>query len=134
MYLGEVVEIAETGELFTSPQHPYTKALLEAIPEPEPDLARQREALTGEVPSPIEPPSGCSFHPRCPAATDECRRTDPVLESIDGASAGHHTACIHVDEFEPHTGIRTDDAIDQRYSVEQFDHAEGAAATDGGGE
>jgi peptide/nickel transport system ATP-binding protein/oligopeptide transport system ATP-binding protein len=132
MYLGEVVEIAETGELFTSPQHPYTRALLEAIPEPEPELARQREALTGEVPSPIDPPSGCSFHPRCPAATEECRHTDPALESIDGASAGHHTACIHVDEFEPHTGIRTDDAIDQRYSIEQFDHAESAAATDGG--
>ncbi|WP_458209250.1 ABC transporter ATP-binding protein [Haladaptatus sp. NG-SE-30] len=132
MYLGEIVEIAETDELFDNPQHPYTQALLEAIPEPVPELARQREVLSGEVPSPIEPPSGCSFHPRCPKATKECRDIDPTLEQVEGATSGHRAACIHVERFEPGTGLAGDDvASNDRYSVESFEQA---TRTDGGTE
>ncbi|WP_266075764.1 ABC transporter ATP-binding protein [Haladaptatus caseinilyticus] len=133
MYLGEIVEIAETDELFASPQHPYTRALLSAIPEPDPVLARQREVLSGEVPSPIDPPSGCSFHPRCPNATEECRSVDPALEQVDGGTEGHHAACVHVTAFESETGIATDEvAIDERYSIDSFPHANGVGggATD----
>ncbi|WP_458188453.1 ABC transporter ATP-binding protein [Haladaptatus sp. NG-WS-4] len=130
MYLGEIVEIAQTDELFDSPQHPYTWSLLEAIPEPVPELARQRKVLSGEVPSPIDPPSGCSFHPRCPMATEECKRVNPELEQVDGATDDHHAACIHVERFEPGTGLAANDGTaDQRYSVESFDHA---ARSDGG--
>lgn len=123
MYLGEVVEIAETEQLFASPQHPYTKALLEAIPEPEPEFAKQRKPLSGEVPSPIDPPSGCSFHPRCPDATDECSAVDPELEQVDGATTGHEAACIHVDGFNADSGIALGSVSKDRYAPENFPHA-----------
>lgn len=125
MYLGEIVEVAATEQLFSSPQHPYTKALLEAIPEPDPELARQRKPLSGEVPSPIDPPSGCSFHPRCPNATEECRSIDPDLVQVEGATDGHAAACIHAETFEPDSGITLESSMGDRYATENFLHADG---------
>ncbi|MEF8799644.1 MAG: oligopeptide/dipeptide ABC transporter ATP-binding protein [Halolamina sp.] len=122
MYLGEIVEIGPATEIFANPQHPYTKSLLNAIPEPVPELARQRSVLEGEVPSPIEPPSGCSFHPRCPDATEECTQIHPELEAVEGAVQGHSVSCIHVDEFVPDQGVRADaKAFDERFSIEGFE-------------
>ncbi|KAB1187488.1 MULTISPECIES: ABC transporter ATP-binding protein [Haloferax] len=134
MYLGEIVEIADADELFTNPQHPYTRALLQAIPQPVPELARQREVLEGEVPSPLDPPSGCSFNPRCPDATEECTTVDPTLDDVGGATGGHKAACIHVDEFDRGAGVESmKQAVDERFSIENFD-AEPALAADGSGE
>ncbi|QDO98661.1 ABC transporter ATP-binding protein [Ferrovibrio terrae] len=92
MYLGNIVEVAPAAELFARPQHPYTRALLSAIPVPQPGATRQRIILTGDVPSPINPPSGCRFHTRCPFATDLCRQTKPATETT---SEGHSVACHH---------------------------------------
>jgi peptide/nickel transport system ATP-binding protein/oligopeptide transport system ATP-binding protein len=132
MYLGEMVETADVGELFSNPQHPYTKSLLRAIPEPIPELARDREPLSGEIPSPMNPPSGCSFHPRCPAATKDCTEIDPVLEQVEGATAGHRAACIHVESFEKGGGVQVGetDKLTDRYSVENFEASETASADD----
>lgn len=82
MYLGKVVEIADRAELYRDPKHPYTQALLSAVPVPSPDAEAEREVmlLEGEVPSPLNPPTGCPFHPRCPQAHDACRRTMPPLK------------------------------------------------------
>jgi peptide/nickel transport system ATP-binding protein/oligopeptide transport system ATP-binding protein len=91
MYLGKVVEVGPTAEVFARPRHPYTQALLSAVPVADPERPRQRLPLAGEVPSPREVPPGCSFHPRCPRATAECRRTEPPLEG----EAGHEAACYH---------------------------------------
>ncbi len=90
MYLGSLVELAETKELFDHPLHPYTQALLSAIPEPDPTRRRQRIILTGDVPSPINPPSGCRFHTRCPIAHQVCREIAPPFAD---ASPGHPVAC-----------------------------------------
>src|SRR5579884_170480 len=90
MYLGSLVELAETKELFDHPLHPYTQALLSAIPEPDPTRRRQRIILTGDVPSPINPPSGCRFHTRCPIARQMCREIAPPFTE---ASPGHPVAC-----------------------------------------
>lgn len=97
MYLGKVVELAPAAELFSRPRHPYTRALLSARPVPDPDLtdSRQRIVLTGDLPSPTNPPSGCRFHPRCPKAQADCRVTDPPLVPVLGDSAVHPTACLH---------------------------------------
>jgi oligopeptide transport system ATP-binding protein len=90
MYLGKVVEIAEAKELIRDPKHPYTQALLSAIPVVDPASKRQRIVLAGDVPSPINPPSGCAFHPRCPAVQDICRVEMPPLREL---SPGHWVAC-----------------------------------------
>lgn len=93
MYLGKIVEMATAKDLYINPQHPYTKALLSAIPVPDPKPKAQRVILTGDVPSPISPPTGCHFHPRCPAAIDECKHRIPPLEE---KLPNHTAACIRV--------------------------------------
>ncbi len=92
MYLGRVVELAECDELFDNPLHPYTKALLAAVPVPDPAVEAERafQPVRGEVPSPINPPPGCVFHPRCPLAVDQCRRVRPELREL---RPGHWVAC-----------------------------------------
>lgn len=90
MYLGQLVEEAPTDELYANPLHPYTKALLSAVPVPNPAVKRERITLKGEVPSPLNPPSGCVFHTRCPHATDICKREVPVKKLV---SADHAVAC-----------------------------------------
>jgi peptide/nickel transport system ATP-binding protein len=89
MYLGQVVETAATRELWEAPMHPYTRALIDAIPHPD-GLGRLPEALTGEVPDPARPPTGCRFHPRCPFAFDRCPTDAPVLTQM---AAGRSVAC-----------------------------------------
>lgn len=90
MYLGKVVEIAEKKALFDTPLHPYTQALLSSIPVPDPDLKRERVILKGDVPSPIDPPSGCRFHTRCPFAVDKCKVEEPVLRELN---SNHFVSC-----------------------------------------
>jgi oligopeptide/dipeptide ABC transporter ATP-binding protein len=84
MYLGVLVEVASRVGLFATPRHPYTQALLSAAPIPDPSVQRRRRriVLSGEIPSPVNPPSGCRFHPRCPVAVDECARTVPPLRPV----------------------------------------------------
>ena len=93
MYLGHMVEMAERNEIYRNPIHPYTKALLSAVPIPDPvlDAQRERVLLTGEVPSPLNPPSGCVFHPRCPVANDTCSQILPDLREVE---TNHYSACI----------------------------------------
>jgi peptide/nickel transport system ATP-binding protein len=93
MYLGKIVEVAERQTLFARSHHPYTRALLSAVPVPDPTVKRQRMILTGDVPSPIRPPSGCRFHTRCPFAFDRCRQEEPPLQPV---ADGHLSAC-HLD-------------------------------------
>jgi peptide/nickel transport system ATP-binding protein/oligopeptide transport system ATP-binding protein len=90
MYLGRIVEMAPTRALFATPRHPYTRALLSAIPVPQPQVIRQREILAGDVPSPIDPPSGCRFHTRCPFVIDRCRQETPAMQPAGG---GQEVAC-----------------------------------------
>lgn len=90
MYLGKMVELTTREELFINPLHPYTQALLSAIPVPDPRIHRERIILKGDVPSPVNPPSGCRFHPRCPFAMDICKASQPEFKE---ASAGHFAAC-----------------------------------------
>jgi len=92
MYLGKVVETGHPAQLFNAPRHPYTHALVQATPVPDPSAKRTRIILKGEVPSPVNPPTGCRFHPRCDRATDECCTTEPELETIQD---GHSFACWH---------------------------------------
>ncbi|MCQ2005000.1 ABC transporter ATP-binding protein [Rhizobium sp. NRK18] len=84
MYLGSIVELADADALFAAPRHPYTQALISAIPQPKNRGKRQHIILTGEIPSPLDPPKGCKFSPRCPYATDKCRNERPALSTIDG--------------------------------------------------
>ncbi len=97
MYVGRMVELAETEELFTTPKHPYTAALLSAVPEPDPRLRSRRIVLQGEVANPAAPPSGCYFHPRCPHAVDVCRTQTPAWHEI---SPGHFVGCHRAHELQ----------------------------------
>jgi oligopeptide/dipeptide ABC transporter ATP-binding protein len=90
MYLGRIVEYTDKRTLFTSPQHPYTEALLSAVPIPDPTIKRKKIILQGDVPSPIKPPSGCHFHTRCPYAEEQCRVEVPTLKEI---APGHQVSC-----------------------------------------
>ena len=94
LYLGRIMEIAPSDRLYAAPKHPYTRALLSAIPEPDPDRPRQRQILKGDIPSPAAPPSGCVFRTRCPHAVDACAREVPTLEEVE---PGHFKACIRQD-------------------------------------
>jgi oligopeptide transport system ATP-binding protein len=96
MYLGKIVEMAEAEELYKNPQHPYTKALLSAIPVPDPRAVGNRVILRGDVPSPIHPPPGCHFNPRCPIAIEECRQIAPPLTA---KAPDHVAACIKVPDL-----------------------------------
>jgi peptide/nickel transport system ATP-binding protein/oligopeptide transport system ATP-binding protein len=97
MYLGKIVELTDKRTLFRDPQHPYTEALLSAVPVPDPKARRKRMILPGDVPSPITPPPGCRFHTRCPYAEERCRREEPAMKEV---RAGHWVAC-HLRDGKP---------------------------------
>lgn len=90
MYLGRMVELADSDVLYESPKHPYTKALLSAVPIPDPEYQQERKLLTGDLPSPANPPKGCAFHTRCSACMDICKTTRPTLQEVE---KGHYVAC-----------------------------------------
>ena len=101
MYLGRIVEMSERDAIYQQPLHPYTQALLSAIPVPDPDQEEERHRLMleGESPNPAQPPSGCRFHPRCRHATAECRHTDPLFRNLGTAKQEHWVACHHAEKF-----------------------------------
>jgi len=90
MYLGKIVELTDKHSLYDNPLHPYTQSLLSAIPEPKPERKKERIILEGDVPSPVNPPSGCSFHPRCPKAMDICSKDEPIFKDYGD---GHFASC-----------------------------------------
>jgi peptide/nickel transport system ATP-binding protein/oligopeptide transport system ATP-binding protein len=94
MYLGKIVELAPRDEMYDNPLHPYSQALMSAIPIPNPNIRRKRIVLSGDVPSPLNPPSGCRFHPRCPVVMDHCSRHAPKLIEV---TPEHHTACWRIE-------------------------------------
>jgi len=98
MYLGRIVETGTSQELFANPRHPYTRALIDAVPDPDPEgeAMRERTALKGEVPSALDPPSGCVFHTRCPIAMDRCKLDAPELIAMEGGQAA---ACFALETF-----------------------------------
>jgi oligopeptide/dipeptide ABC transporter ATP-binding protein len=98
MYLGKIVELADRDELYAAPKHPYTKALLSAVPIPDPKIERQRQRiiLSGDLPSPINIPRGCRFHTRCPMAQAICREEEPIFENKGGHE--HYAACHFSDK------------------------------------
>jgi oligopeptide/dipeptide ABC transporter ATP-binding protein len=98
MYLGKLAELAEADDLYENPRHPYTKALLSAIPIPDPTVRRERIVLKGDLPSPANPPSGCRFHTRCPMAQEICKVEEPPLRDIGG---GHLSACHFAEDVTP---------------------------------
>lgn len=99
MYLGKIVEIADKGDLFSSPIHPYTKALISAIPSTEFGVIREEIEITGDIPSPINPPGGCRFHTRCPFATEKCKNVEPELRAIHNNRENHFVACHYAETF-----------------------------------
>ena len=97
MYLGKIMEIADTATIFSRPVHPYTHALLSAIPIPDVEHKQRRIVLSGDVPSPVKPPRGCRFHTRCPFTLDRCREQEPLLEEVGN---GHKVACHRQNQVE----------------------------------
>ena len=97
MYVGKLIEVANTEELYLSPKHPYTEALLSAVPKPDPRLEERQIILSGEVANPADPPSGCYFHPRCKYAQDRCRTETPILQEV---SPGHFASCHFAEELQ----------------------------------
>jgi oligopeptide transport system ATP-binding protein len=106
MYLGRIVEVGSSNDVVDRPLHPYTRALVSAVPVPDPDLEqrRQRIILQGDPPTPANPPAGCRFHPRCPWAAEICSRKEPALETVGVAADSHTVACLRVKEIEA-TGV-----------------------------
>ncbi len=106
MYLGKIMEVADRDSIYLKPRHPYTRALIESVPIPDPvkERARARRSLEGDIPSPLNPPTGCVFHTRCPHATDQCRQEVPLLETLDD---GNQVACLRHRELFEESG--TDD-------------------------
>ena len=90
MYLGKIVELAKNSEIYERPMHPYTRALISAVPVPDPSRKRERKILNSDIPTPLNPPGGCAFHPRCPDKIDICDKVDPALKGRDD---GHFVAC-----------------------------------------
>ncbi|MFW6240902.1 MAG: oligopeptide/dipeptide ABC transporter ATP-binding protein, partial [Thermodesulfobacteriota bacterium] len=95
MYLGKIVEITEANHIYDGPVHPYTQALLAAIPVPDPTRRGKLEALSGDVPSPVHPPSGCRFRTRCPIAVDHCAEEEPPLRPVPGTVGEEHLVACH---------------------------------------
>ncbi len=126
MYLGKIVETAPGAELFAAPRHPYTRALLAAVPVPDPAMRRERALLSGEVPSPLAPPPGCRFHTRCPFAQERCRSDEPAL--LD--EAGHAAACHFWHELPPPATVPQAGAANARLARLQafFDKPEPATS------
>jgi peptide/nickel transport system ATP-binding protein len=93
MYLGSMVEVADKEELYRHPMHPYTQALMSAIPIPDPTVRRERIVLQGDIPSPARPPSGCKFHTRCPLATAQCKAENPPFVNYGTQAQAHWVAC-----------------------------------------
>jgi oligopeptide/dipeptide ABC transporter ATP-binding protein len=108
MYLGRIVEMSDTNPLFVTPMHPYTEALLSAIviPDPEAAATRERIVLTGDIPSPANPPTGCNFHPRCPYAQDRCREEDPDMRPVPTPEGGTRMVACHFAEELSLTGVK----------------------------
>ena len=103
MYLGRLVEVGSTEDIFQRPAHPYTRALMEAVPVADPRRRRQTTPIQGETPSAVNPPPGCAFHPRCPFATEICRQSVPALGSVSD-DGGHTAACLRLDDIAPADG------------------------------
>jgi peptide/nickel transport system ATP-binding protein len=95
MYLGKIAEMASSEEIYGNPKHPYTRALLSAIPIPDPQYHKDRIILKGDVPSPISPPTGCYFHPRCPVARENCKSDAPNLRDLSSSGQDRHDASCH---------------------------------------
>ena len=120
MYLGKVAEVAEVQDLYLQPRHPYSNALLSAVPLPDPDLNEMREriVLIGDVPSPIRPPSGCRFHTRCPKAQQNCVDVEPIAETKFSDPPSHLAACHH-------PVADGENLVDARAGIEQEDDTSG---------
>ena len=93
MYLGRIVETTETERLFREPRHPYTEALISAVPQPDPEHRRSRIVLSGDIPNPEDPPGGCRFHPRCPKVMEECSIEQPDLLDVGSLNRSHPVSC-----------------------------------------